>query len=169
MLERHDIQGVVLSGYGHLDHAAFTFLHVNDAAMAKKWLASLLPTIMTARERHRGEEKPASALNLAITYCGMAALQLSDDALSSFPIEFQEGMAFGQRPRELGDVDDSAPEKWCVGGPSNPSPDILLLYYARTREDALTWCQALSGNAPGCDVLVSQYSDRSSALEPQPR
>ncbi len=166
MLERHDIQGVVLSGYGHLDHAVFTFLQVTDAAAARSWLASLLPKIMTARERHRGEDKPPNALNLAISYCGLAALQLDDDALCTFPIEFQEGMAFGQRPHALGDTGDSAPEKWCIGGPSNPPVHLLLLYYTLTRADAQDWCGMVSDNSPGCTALLSQYSDRSSAREP---
>jgi Dyp-type peroxidase family len=165
MLERHDIQGVVLSGYGHLDHAAFTFLKITDAEQARAWLASLLPNIMTAKERPRAE-KPPNALNLAISYCGLSALQLSDDALCSFPIEFQEGMAFGQRPHALGDTEGSAPDKWCVGGPNNPPPHLLLLYYTGTREDAQDWCAKVSENSPGCCVLLSQYSDRSSAREP---
>src|ERR1041385_853900 len=164
MLESHDIQGIVLSGYGHVDHAAFTFLQVTDAALARPWLASFLPQITTATERRR-EDKPPNALNMAISYCGLAALGLHDDSLCSFPIEFQEGMAFGQRPHALGDVGDSAPEKWEVGGPSTPPLHVVMLYYTETREDAQNWCAKLKTEAKGCTVIESQYSDRSSAIE----
>ncbi len=164
MLERDDIQGIVLSGYGHLDHAAFTFLQITDAALARTWISSFLPQVMSARERRR-EDKPPNALNIAISYCGLAALQLPDDALCSFPVEFQEGMAFGQRPNALGDIGDSSPDKWEIGGPNKPPLHVLLMYYTLTRDDAQNWCARLGAEAKGCKVIASQYSDRSGAVE----
>lgn len=167
MLERHDIQGIVLSGYGHLAHAAFTFLQITDSSAAAGWISSLMPQVTTAAERKR-EEKPPTALNIAFTYAGIQALGLPDDSLQSFPVEFQEGMAFGERPRILGDTGESAPENWEIGGPNpnNPPLHALLLYYTSTREDALAWCAKLCQEVKGCNVIVSQYSDRSSATEP---
>src|SRR4051794_40968756 len=117
MIQRSDIQGIVLSGYGHLDHAVFTFLQVTEPAAARKWIAGLIPSLMTSKERPKGQQKPPNTLNLALSYCGMAALQVPDDALCTFPAEFQEGMAYGQRPNALGDTGASAPDQWCVGGP----------------------------------------------------
>jgi deferrochelatase/peroxidase EfeB len=131
--DRSDIQGFILSAYGHMRYASFVFLQIRDAAKAKVWLAKVVPTTTTARPwptRPDGKkEKPDSALNIAFTHSGLKALALSNKALDSFPREFIIGQA--KRHEMLGDIGDSAPEHWQIGGPNNEDLHILVLLYGQ--------------------------------------
>ena len=49
-------------------------------------------------------------INLAFTFPGLKALQLSEPTLASFPEPFKQGMA--ARAERLGDIGPSAPENW---------------------------------------------------------
>jgi len=49
-------------------------------------------------------------INLAFTFPGLKALQLSEPTLASFPEAFKQGMA--ARAERLGDIGPSAPENW---------------------------------------------------------
>src|ERR1700712_3482218 len=91
--ELKNIQGIIISGYGHLPQAEYQFLSLSDAALAKTWLTSILPKITTA---HRPEDengkkkKPGCALNIAFTYTG---IQKFGTALQAgFSQEFTEGI-----------------------------------------------------------------------------
>jgi Dyp-type peroxidase family len=55
-------------------------------------------------------DKPDSGINVAFSFAGLKALGLSDRSLDAFPPEFRGGMA--ARADVLGDIGDSAPEKW---------------------------------------------------------
>ncbi|MGH2413215.1 MAG: hypothetical protein ACRDEA_05905, partial [Microcystaceae cyanobacterium] len=93
---REDIQGIILSGYGHLYQTSYLFLRIQDAARAKTWLQTILPEISTAKpwtQRPDGtKEKPESTLNIAFTYQGLKALNLPQYTLDTFSREFIEGM-----------------------------------------------------------------------------
>lgn len=129
-LERHDIQGFLLSSYGHLPCATYLLLRVIDPAASCKWLAILASEITTAEGKQEG-----SSLNLAITSTGLSNLGLDSEGLATFPRAFQEGMVTEHRSRILGDTKDSTPSAWKWGNAANPV-DLLLLIFAAD-EDAL--------------------------------
>jgi Dyp-type peroxidase family len=124
-LERKDIQGLIVSSYKHLPCAAFLLLRVKDAAKAKAWLSSHIADITTAEVKHAH-----FSTNLAITYTGLQKLGLSQNALATFLLPFQEGMATEHRSRILGDGDENTPSNWEWGSGPNNLVDVLLLLYA---------------------------------------
>jgi Dyp-type peroxidase family len=130
--ELSDIQGIVLSGYGHLSWAAFLFLGISDSAAAGPWLRKVAPGTMTSRPwplRADGtKEKPGVAVNIAFTFQGLQKLNFPAESIGTFAQEFQEGMA--SRSAVLGDDAESAPDLWELGGPNNREIHALLLLYA---------------------------------------
>ena len=131
-----DVQGLITSGYGSLPFSAYLWLAI-AAPGARRWLADTVPLVRASADapaskdsRDRGE----SALNLAFTAQGLAAMGLPDEVVHSFPVEFVEGMAAAHRSEMLGDTGDSAPEHWVVGGPSTPAVGAVLVVHGRTEE-----------------------------------
>jgi Dyp-type peroxidase family len=122
-LERDDIQGFLLSAYGHLHCAAYLLLRVSDAAAARRWLARMAEEITTAEGKQEG-----FSINLALSSTGLSKLGLDDAGLATFPRAFREGMATEHRARVLGDTKESDPSEWRWGNGQNPV-DILLLVF----------------------------------------
>ncbi len=125
-VEREDVQGLVVRAYGHLAAACYVLGELTDTARARAWLGALSGAVDDARER-----PGARAVNVALTPSGLRRLGLPDRTLQAFPNEFLEGMTEAHRRRLLGDVDESAPERWGWGGPLGDPLDVLLLLYAR--------------------------------------
>ena len=138
ILQVKEIQGIVLRGYGSLNHACFLLLQVRDSALVKGWLRAL--------PLRSGEQRPEATdrcINIAFTPTGLKKLGLPDEQLSMFAGEFSEGMTGTEhRRRILGDHGESSPEQWRWGGPANDGVDILLMCYA--------------GDAPALQALVDQ-------------
>jgi Dyp-type peroxidase family len=105
-LDLANIQGFVIRGY-RLPSAAYLFLHVDDATRTRVLLQRVIPDVLTAAPWSR---KPESGINLAVTFAGLRALGVPAASLDAFPEEFREGMA--ARADRLGDVGDSAPDRW---------------------------------------------------------
>ena len=133
-----DIQGFITSGYGHLPLAAYLLLEIHDARGAQRWLAQIISLVTTSEPwpvTPGGEKlKPSSALNLAVTAPGLAALGLPQQVLCTFPVEFHEGMALPDRSAILGDTEESAPGKWELGGPGNPPIHVVLILHGKSAE-----------------------------------
>ena len=106
-LNETDIQGFVLRGY-NLPVARYFFLHFEDAARARMLIGRLLHHVTTGQLWDGG--KPESTVNIAFTQQGLAALELPDATLLSFPVEFQQGMK--KRAGILGDTGLNSPERW---------------------------------------------------------
>jgi Dyp-type peroxidase family len=106
-LNETDIQGFVLRGY-NLPTARYLFLHFEDAGRARSLIGQLLHHVTTGQRWDGG--KPQSTVNLAFTHRGLAALELPDATLLSFPVEFQQGMK--KRAGILGDTGFNSPERW---------------------------------------------------------
>jgi Dyp-type peroxidase family len=106
-LPLEDIQGLVIRGYG-MAYARFLLVQVLDAVAGRNLLEALLPEITTAVRWDGG--KPPSTVNVGLTYRGLEALGLPRACLTSFPIEFVQGMR--ARSQLLGDAGRSAPEMW---------------------------------------------------------
>ena len=75
-LELEHIQGFITFGYGHLEYAAYLFLHFDDAAQGRGWLARITPMVTPARS-----EKGTQAVHVALTFAGLG--QLSSHAKES--------------------------------------------------------------------------------------
>ncbi len=130
MLDLPDIQGIVTSGYAHMPHSRYLFLTVTNQEQAKLWLKSVCPHITTSARRSPGEAKPHFAVNIGFTSLGLSAIGLVVDAVNTFPREFLQGIAHGERARVLGDTEDSAPDRWEFGGPDTDEIHVVLLLYA---------------------------------------
>ncbi len=136
-LELSDIQGILLSGYGHLNQSRYLFLNSQNAGATKAWLQQLLDQ----HELSSGqwEEKPKAAVNLAFTYPGLAQLGVSKTLKNSFSREFKQGMRHPERSRRLGDYDLNDPQHWedCW---KDDSVHLLLILQAADN-DIETLCQ----------------------------
>ena len=110
-LERPDIQGNILRGYG-FPFARYVFARVRDggADAARQWLAAQADPVTTEEE---WSAKPQIARNVALSHAGLRALCLPSWLLESFPVDFRDGMA--ARADRLGDTGDAAPEHWDDG------------------------------------------------------
>jgi len=135
MLERDDIQGLVLSGYASTPRSRYFFVRFAGSG-AREWLSRLLPRLTTAT---RGERKDTRRLNLALSATGLAALGLPEEALATFPREFVQGMADDERSQVLGDCGVNAPAHWDFGHDPATRVDALLLLYAATEAELDDW------------------------------
>jgi Dyp-type peroxidase family len=128
-IDRRDIQGNVLCGYGQeFRHTDYLFMRVHDARAGSRWLRELAGEV-TSASRWRGA-KPLLALNVALTHDGLVALGVPESVLETFPREFREGMAHPARCDKLGDKDESAPDRWAPGL-RRGEPHVLVTVTAR--------------------------------------
>jgi Dyp-type peroxidase family len=138
--ELKDIQGIILSGYGHLDYASYLFLHICDPKEGRRWLRQVIPYVSSSEpwpELPNGKkDKPETALNIAFTYNGFRALGLGRETLDSFAEEFIQGMA--ARADVNGDDCESAPEHWELGSPEAPPSEEIHVLVAMLGRDAET-------------------------------
>ena len=104
--ELDDIQGMALRVY-RFPVARHRLLRLDDAAAARRWIGRLAAGVTTVAQV---DAAPASAVNLALSAAGLAALGLPAARLDGFPEPFRQGMA--ARAAALGDVGGHAPEHW---------------------------------------------------------
>ena len=137
-LDLDDIQGNILRGYRFPD-VRYYMLQVADPAGGQALLATLLqgtntiPAVETAAE---WTTKPAACLNVFVTHDGLLALGVPAPIAATFPDAFVAGSA--QRSIDsasdggpwgaigIGDVGDSAPDRWIVGGTKNEPTHIVI-------------------------------------------
>lgn len=127
-LQKHEIQGLVFSGYPKNEAGSYLLLRVVDRARARAWLRTVLGEVTFGELTEYG-----ATLNVAISAPGLTALGLDAASLATFPLEFREGLREkdeAYRPRILGDVGDSAPSKWTWGGPAQQDVHVLLMLFA---------------------------------------
>jgi Dyp-type peroxidase family len=140
-LDLKEIQGIIVSGYGHLSHSKYLFVQIENAEKVKGWLRSLLKNnhITSAQ----WDTKPVSAVNFALTYTGLQKLNGSEDLLQSFPKEFVEGMTTPKKSEQLGDLGINAPQYWDTPWkPESKAVDLLLI---------------LQTSAEALDTLSTEY------------
>jgi deferrochelatase/peroxidase EfeB len=122
LLDRSDIQGLVVSGYAAQPASSLLCVRFGGGR-PHAWLRRLIPLLTSARRSERFE---ACRVNVAFSARGLLALGLSEQTLSEFSREFRQGMA--ARARVLGDVGEDAPEKWELGPAESPIDALLLVY-----------------------------------------
>lgn len=141
-LQTGEIQGIIISGYGHLYFSSYLFLQIEDAEKARGWLSIMAEKTTNANwggDSNRAGGKPQCAVNVAFTAPGLAAMALPEESLGTFPQEFREGIAEHSRSRRLGDNGASAPANWDIGGlTANGLPrervHALLILQASSKE-----------------------------------
>jgi Dyp-type peroxidase family len=163
-LNRADIQGIVASGYNHLNHVRYVLLHIEDRAGAQRWLSEILSTVSTAQLRGHGEEKGNRRVNVAFTFGGLRELGLPDETLDGFSEEFRGGMTREGAAEILGDG-NSDYDQWDFGGPTSKRIDILLLLYADTAAELCVLSEKVCG-ASKLDGWASEVWHQDSARSP---
>lgn len=117
-INKQDVQGFILRGYGHLKDSRYYLLNAGNAALGKKWLDQISNDITD------GTAKPAkTALNIAFTHAGLKALGMKEANLRAFAREFREGMDTAHRNRLLGDEGTSGPKNWVFGSNAENAQD----------------------------------------------
>ncbi|MBV9850786.1 MAG: peroxidase [Armatimonadetes bacterium] len=158
-----DIQAIILSGYGHLPHAAYLFLQLPRGTSgreitpeARAALRETIPEVTGARHERDRAKREKTALNLAFTYDGLAALGHSDATLETFAPEFRGGMTEDYRARALGDVKESDPKNWEWGGTAQGQtpPDLLLLCFAEDEDKLRALVHRSKARFGACGAVV---------------
>jgi Dyp-type peroxidase family len=164
-IERHDVQGLVVSGYGEMHEARYLLLRVVDPGAARRWVAGVADRV-TASDRPQERR----CTNLAFTAEGLAALGLTAAELRTFSVPFQEGMTAPHRRRILGDLGPSDPAEWDWGGTqaaagtgtAEPVHALLLLYARDAATMAAVEAEELEGLADGDGFAIVRH------LTPEP-
>ena len=118
-----DVQGLVRYGYGRMKKARYELLRVKDLTAARAWLHSAAITSAVALD-----PPPKTALHVAFTAPGLQKLGIRDDVIAGFSHDFRSGMAAESRARQLGDVNDNAPDNWNWGGLGN-EPHLVVMFF----------------------------------------
>lgn len=124
-VDYRDLQGLVRFGYGKMKEAAYALLRVQDAVSARAWLRGASITSAVAMN-----PPPTTALQVAFTADGLAALGAAPEVLADFSAEFLSGMTEESRARRLGDVGANAPEEWEWGYPPPSGPHLVVMFFA---------------------------------------
>lgn len=146
-LESEEVQSIVLASQRSLWAATCLLVRFDSKARAKSWVKGVCRRNrpQSTQVRFGQGENERHALFLALTATGLERLGI-DGARGawpdngelhlppSFPPAFALGMADPTRRELLGDVDESASQKWLWGGARNPV-DAALLIYARADQD----------------------------------
>jgi len=144
-IELSDLQGLLVSGYDHLDHSSYVFLRLSDPPASgaggshavRAWLRGVNDRVTRAKGKHE------SCVNIAFTWAGLKAMGIpasliaasEGGSLDGFPREFVGGMSRPEAAAILGDRGASAAERWEFGGPATPdrAPHALVLLYANNK------------------------------------
>jgi len=103
----NDVQGNIVRPYG-FGFARHLLVTIKSAAQAREALSKLLPQVTTGKDW--GSTRPATTVNIALSFAGLEALHVPDASLNSFPFAFRSGMK--RRALILGDTGRSAVEAW---------------------------------------------------------
>jgi Dyp-type peroxidase family len=154
-LELHDMQGLVVRGYGSLPYATFLLLHVVDGAAASSLVGRWADVVTSGA---LSPPPPGSAMNVALTAEGVDRLT-AGRAPSGFSEQFVTGMASTYRSRLLGDVDDDAPRTWRWGGPGTEPVHVLVLLYAVTPAELSRGVASVTADAAAYGLKVVAQLD----------
>lgn len=112
-----DVQGTILRGY-RVDLARHFILQITDVAAARTFIGNLangtggVPKVTTAA---RWTSKPDCFVNIGFTAPGLKALGVTDDQMAHYDSAFRAGAADPAQAADVGDIGNSAPDKWLGG------------------------------------------------------
>src|SRR5262245_43391524 len=107
-LELDDIQSGVLRPRPSPYVATYIAFRIDDAKAGRDLLARISRVVTSAA--NPTSPLADTSVSVALTYQGLKALGVPQEALDSLSWEFRQGMA--ARAHELGDTGESAPENW---------------------------------------------------------
>src|SRR5262245_41089197 len=136
-LELDDIQAGALRPRPSPYAGAYFLLHIDERRAGRELLRRLIPAVASAA--NPADPAKQAWLALSLSFQGLKALGVPQASLDSFAPEFQQGMA--ARAADLGDLGESAPERW-----EQPlgSPDVHVVLIA------------LAPDAPRFEALVAR-------------
>ncbi len=153
-LETSQMQSLLFGGMGFKPEGRLMLIELaDDAAKNRELLDELMPFIAFGDGRFYLE--PA-LITFATSAAGLAKLGLPDDALSTFPSAFREGMNGAGRDRILGDLGNNAAQHWRWGRDGN---DLALLIYGDAHDAKGEVVSAIDL----LDEVISQGCERASA------
>lgn len=181
-----DMQGLVLSGYPHLDQAAYLVYTIEKPHQVRAWLDRIVHDLALVTSAFKSADvqqmSPLSGLpmnvNVAFTVSGLEKL---GGKLTGFSDAFTRTIhgrrkdpseppppLESHRSRILGDIGDNRPDVWRWGGPEN-DVDMLVMLYAH--EDARLDDEiAVVGPPPSAaacrDTIVAEPRSRMPDFEP---
>lgn len=129
-LQLDDIQHILLTRTPAIT-GRYEFLTFDTAAGGRAWLWELLDKVQSAADVAATLDTSDRWVTLAFTWTGLRALGVPQEALTSFPDAFREGMV--SRADILGDTGDNAPEHW-VGGLAGADLHAIAILFSRTEE-----------------------------------
>jgi Dyp-type peroxidase family len=128
-LELDDIQAGALRPRPSPYAGAYFLLRIDDRQAGRQLLRRIAPALASAA--NPADPAKQAWLSLALSFQGLRALGVPEEALASFPPEFQQGMA--ARAAELGDAGENAPEHW---EPPLGSSDVHVVLVALSPDQA---------------------------------
>jgi Dyp-type peroxidase family len=178
-LDSDDIPSLAFGGLARLRYAHCLLGRLgDDPRKAREWLKQIAghlsygepgADLQNPEQAYVKKTKPLRwALVAGFTGSGLRVLlDSADEALATFPIPFQNGVA--ERSRVLGDSGDDAPQNWEWGGTAEQRIDVLLMVYASSPSELQAQVEqraaemAALGSIPGYE-----YKPVSIALEALP-
>ncbi|AQA03597.1 peroxidase [Mycobacterium sp. MS1601] len=133
MLELDDIQHILLTRTPAMT-GRYEFLSFETPAAGRKWLSEMLTTTQSAADAVDTLDSASRWVTVALTWTGLRALGVPEQALSTFPREFQEGMA--ARAQILGDTGPNAPQHWS-GGLASSELHAIAILFARNESERI--------------------------------
>lgn len=165
--EWEDIQALAASGLGALGASCFLLLNVADVAAARAWLAATRPTSVADLNAAKADGRiVATALQLALSAPGLAALGLAPAVIDAFGPEFRQGLASDtSRSRRLGDIGANDPAHWDWGR-GDDVPHLLVMLYATAAEIDAYVDAVLAGLTPGFSLRKREVCAVQDGYEP---
>jgi Dyp-type peroxidase family len=142
VLPLEDIQGFVVRTYAMPALRVFA-LRTERPDLAARFVGAITgtdPALPQLTSAAPWSTKPDVCVNIGFTHAGLAALGVGATDLTSFPDEFVEGAV--ARAARVGDVGDSAPDRW-IGGLGTHEPHALLFVFAGSEAALLDACDRL--------------------------
>ena len=152
VLEFEDIQHILLTRAPALS-GHYEFLSFKTAAAGRKWLASVVDRVQSAKAMQDTVDQNSRWVTVAFTWNGLRALGLDEASLASFPEEFRQGMV--ARAEVLGDTGANHPDHWVDRTNSAELHAIAILFSRNAEERARCAAEHLKllGEIPGVEVL----------------
>lgn len=153
-LELDDIQNGALHERPSPYVGTYLLLRIDDPAAGRALVRRLIPLLDSARAASEPEQ--GAWVTVAFTFSGLQALGVPQESLDSFAPEFRQGMA--ARAAILGDVGDSAPEKWeaPLGSADVHVAVAVLAPDAQRLERAAVEARRAQQDLPGIELVWRQ-------------
>lgn len=138
-----DIQAFIMHTYRPCALRTFV-LEVQNPQAARHFLGSLVNGDTSMPQLATADQSPsehAYRLNVGVTHAGLKALDLPQESLGAFPVEFTGG-PLAAAPR-IGDTEESAPEHWQAPFAA-PEVHVLLFLFITDRKNTDQTIDALS-------------------------